>query len=109
MRNQIREEISNKLHELSDTTLLRIKSLIDADLIVKNANDGYIVPHKLYKHIDCLDVAFVPLSVGFTDDEVICTGHWVNVSNPDKYFLIEKEVIKIKSSDITNWKILEWK
>jgi hypothetical protein len=108
MRNQIREEISNKLHELSDTTLLRIKSLIDADLIVKNANDGYIVPHKLYKHINNTDIAFVPFSVGFTSDEVLCSGYWVNIAY-DKYALINREDIKIGVNDITNWKILEWK
>jgi len=108
MRNQIREEISNKLHELSDTTLLRIKSLIDADLIVKNANDGYIVPHKLYKHINNTDIAFVPFSVGFTSDEVLCSGYWVNIAY-DKYALMHREDIKIGVNDITNWKVLEWK
>jgi hypothetical protein len=108
MRNQIREEISNKLHELSDTTLLRIKSLIDADLIVKNANNGYIVPHKLYKHINNTDIAFVPFSVGFTSDEVLCSGYWVNIAY-DKYALMHREDIKIGVNDIDNWKILEWK
>ena len=106
--NNIKEEITNKLNELSEDALVKIKAMIDKEISTKYLSDGYIVPYKLYKHINNTDIAFVPFSVGFTSDEVLCSGYWVNIAY-DKYALINREDIKIGVNDITNWKILEWK
>jgi hypothetical protein len=106
--NNIKEEITNKLNELSEDALAKIKTMIDKEISTKYLSDGYIVPHKLYKHINNSDVAFVSLGVGFTSDEVICNGYWVNITNPKKFYLLDADTVKISTNDISNWKVLEW-
>jgi hypothetical protein len=81
----------------------------------KSTNVNYIVPNKTYKHINYDDLAFHVLSVGFTDEELICRIVWMDIINPKKFevqlivegynlYRINIETIYIKSDDIQNWK-----
>jgi 2-hydroxy-3-keto-5-methylthiopentenyl-1-phosphate phosphatase len=71
-------------------------------MIASNSSDNYITPHKVYKHINNTDIAFYVLSVGFTDDKLLCDGYWLNVVNKPE--TINRDNIVIHNDDIQNWK-----
>lgn len=71
-------------------------------MITSNSSDNYITPHKVYKHDANTDIAFHVLSVGFTDEKLICDGYWLNIVNEPK--TIARDTIVIENADIQNWK-----
>lgn len=60
---------------------------------------------KLYKHNNNTDVAFKPLVIFVNHRLQVykAQGYWINIVNPDKFYIINNEKIEIKISDLPNW------
>lgn len=89
------------------SSLMRMLGFTDNEIdniVSNNENTGYIIPHNVYYHPYNLDVAFYVVSVGFTDDTVICNGFWLSVNNAPEYRVIAQDTINIKNTEIKNWK-----
>jgi hypothetical protein len=60
-------------------------------------------PYNLYKHKDCIDVAFRPMHITKLDDKFLIQGYWVGATS---HKILAGDVITVKQQDIKNWR--EW-
>lgn len=88
-------------------SLMRMLGFTDDEInemVSSTDNTGYIIPDNIYHHPYNNCVAFYVVSVGFTDDTVICNGFWVSINNAPNYRVIAQDTINIKNEEIKRWK-----
>jgi len=88
------------------SSLMRMLGFTDNEInemVSSNDNTGYLIPHNVYRNPLNNDVAFYIVSVGFTDDTVICNGFWLSLNNAPNYRVIAQDTINIKNNEINNW------
>jgi len=78
------------------------KSVVDNEL---NKDTFYkvLTPNVTYRHKNNNEIGFMPLSVSFTDNEIMCDGHWMNISNSKRHFSIERDTIVIQKDCLDDW------
>lgn len=63
-------------------------------------------PNRTYKHKNCKDVAFRPVSVADQDGTILALGYWVNLTmTPSR--VIDFDEIEVDVEDLDKWKEIE--
>lgn len=66
-----------------------------------------LIRFKTYKHRLSIDAAFTVHSCRPMDTHYLVTGEWLNIANPRRPFVVHTDIIKIKYTDLKNWRPYE--
>ena len=98
-KSNISNEIRFKLNEIINNA----NSLVNNELIKEQYEYKVLTPNVIYRHRNNNDVGFMPMSVGFTDEEIICRGYWMNIANPRRHHSVDFDTIAIRKDELENW------